>query len=312
MRLTWFVATAALVVGCSSTPRERAPEIERAYASEAPRATYRMVDPPPIPTPYHAMAQAWAPPSLGKRTLFLNRGGGLYRRGWENSSSNTSSLLFGSSARIPAYGGGAAAWSSLVACVTEKFSRWNVTVTDEDPGMVPHIEAVVGGRPSLLDLPPNVGGVAPMTMSGVTLERAVVYVFSDAIVGLERTCEIATHEIGHAIGLEHAYLCEDPMSYLQGCGAKAFQDKAAWCGESAPRACRNGGKQNSVQFLGARLGLAKAPPKVEPKSVEPPPVDVAPDPPSEDPGADPDDDAPPSGTREDPDEPEVEAEDHRG
>jgi hypothetical protein len=76
-------------------------------------------------------------------------------------------------------------------------------------------------------------------------------------------CEVVAHELGHAFGLEHEYLCKDPMTYLEGCGHKTFQDVAAPCGEDEPRACSGGGKQNSVQHLTQVLGLASDQPNID-------------------------------------------------
>src|SRR5262249_37290971 len=80
----------------------------------------------------------------------------------------------------------------------------------------------------------------------------------------ELMCEVTAQEVGHAFGMEHEYLCQDPMTYLHGCGAKTFQDMPAPCGEFMTRPCACGGaSQNSVQHLFSVLGPAeKVPPTV--------------------------------------------------
>ena len=54
----------------------------------------------------------------------------------------------------------------------------------------------------------------------------------------------------HAWGLEHEFKCEDPMTYLYGCGEKSFQDGDYPCGEYEARACECGGaSQNAYQYI---------------------------------------------------------------
>ncbi len=191
----------------------------------------------------------------GKRTIFLNGKGGTYKPGWDDSSKNVSSIP-SFTAQVPAYEKGAQSWSKLVACVQDQFSRFNVEVTDQDPGNVMHVEAVIGGVPGDVGMEDGVGGVSPMNDDCSMVEKAVVYIFSQVFNGPQVECEVAAQEIGHAIGLDHEYLCSDPMTYLDGCGKKTFQDKTVSCGEYSPRACMCGGKQNSVQFMYDRLGKA--------------------------------------------------------
>lgn len=218
------------------------------------------------------------------RTVFMNKAGGTYYPGSNNSSTNRSSIP-SAVASVPAYKKGDDRWKKLVACVKDKFSRFNITITDADPGDAPHIEAVVGGRPGNIGLGSGIGGIAPMTGSCSTavVERAVVYVFSEQFSSDQEECAVVAHEAGHSLGLDHEYLCEDPMTYLQGCGVKQFQDKATSCGTYSATSCGCGPKQNSVQHLLKWLGPAGSPPP------PPPPSDggAPPPPPAPDGGAPP-------------------------
>jgi hypothetical protein len=221
--------------------------------------------------------------SATKRTIFLNRHGGVYSYGADDAWNNRASVV-GSKATVAPYEKGDAAWAKLVACVRDELSRWDVVVTDANPGQVVHIEAVVGGGPQALGVGSGVGGLAPMSPTCAVVENAVVFVFSKQFADLTAECEMVTHELGHALGLDHEYLCEDPMTYLDGCGHKQFQDTAAPCGESVARSCQCGAKQSSVQHLTQVLGLAGNDPPPPPPPQDggpPPPQDSGPPPPQD-------------------------------
>ena len=206
--------------------------------------------------------------SRTRRTLFFNRRGGTYTAGDDDSSSNVSSVPSRTSS-VGAYEKGDAAWQQFMTCIRDQFARFDVEVTDVDPAAAAHVECVVGGRPSDVQMGAGVGGVAPMNEDCSMVERAVVYVFSRVFSDPQTECEVAAQEVGHAIGMDHEYLCQDPMTYLSGCGDKTFQDRLVSCGEYSARRCQCGEKQNSVQFMLERLG---------PSSGEPPPPPPPPPP----------------------------------
>ncbi|MBI4511217.1 MAG: Ig-like domain-containing protein [Deltaproteobacteria bacterium] len=221
-----------------------------AQSDEAPQGIYV-----PIPKPrVHAIPFG---PGPKHRVIFLNRSGGTFSPGNDDSSQNISSIPR-SVARIPPWSHGDEKWEEFVACMKDMFGRFDVEVTDVDPGATAHIEAVIGGTPGLVGLGSNVGGVAPMFLDCSVVERAVTYTFSEVFRGdPQSTCQVAAQEIAHSFGLDHEVLCEDPMTYLSGCGAKTFQDKDAPCGEKSARTCMCGGStQNSVQVLLSVLGPA--------------------------------------------------------
>lgn len=210
-------------------------------------------------------------------TLFLNRRGGTFTKGSSHSALDRSSLVPASSSRatLAPFAGDEAQWREIVDCVGDQFAPFNVRLTEEEPTSGKYIEVVFGDRPDALGLPWKVAGIAPMdTKHGRTIERAVVFIFTERL-GEERTgriCEVAAQEVGHAFGLDHEFLCEDPMSYLKGCsGTKVFQNIDARCGEHSPRDCSNGKKtQNSLQVLATKLGVRAG------FSLPPPAVDQAP------------------------------------
>ncbi len=185
--------------------------------------------------------------------IFMNRDGGTYTCGDNDSRSNSSTIACGASpANVGDWPGNDAEWSQFMACSVDLFSRFNVTITDVEPASGDYVEAVVGGSPQQVGMGGGVGGVAPY-QCGV-IPRAIVYAFADVYYGggnwWRDVCETAGQEVVHAFGLDHEFLCADPMTYLSGCGEKTFQDVNAQCGEFEPRACDcTGATQNSVQEM---------------------------------------------------------------
>lgn len=191
--------------------------------------------------------------AVSPRLLYLNANGGVYSPAAANHSGNDRSTLLAVDVDIPPFSGDAQAWSDLEACVERRFSRFGLMLTTRDPGDTPHIEAVIGGHPCQLALPDRVRGVSPLADDCTVLERAVVFVFAETIASPQVLCDVTVHEVGHALGLEHAYLCDDVMSYLR-CGQRSFQDEDARCGARSPTECVCQERQNSAAHLYETLG----------------------------------------------------------
>ncbi|HWO24758.1 MAG TPA: hypothetical protein VNO30_38720 [Kofleriaceae bacterium] len=214
----------------------------------------RQVLPAPPPSSVRAQARARS------RTIYLNRDGALLRPGDNDARLSTSSIVQEPTLLTP-WDIDDEMWTETVACVRELYARFDVTVTDEDPGDVPHIEAVFGGHPTDVGLPSNVAGVSPFTTDCGIIENSVVFTFTDVLPDDPRLmCEVMAQEIAHSFGADHELLAEDPMTYLDYPGERSFQDELASCGEDTPRPCGIDShvcwqKQNSVQLLGSRLGL---------------------------------------------------------
>lgn len=169
--------------------------------------------------------------------------------------------------KLRGYRGTSKSWTMLTRCVSKLFSPFDVRVTDiEPPAGTPYVMAVVGGRPKDVGHPYRVGGLAPF--NGDVVPGAVVFAFADELRNNTRaTCEVVGMEVAHAFGLDHAYACPDVMTYLQGCGKKAFRDLDARCGESKPRPCHGGGgTQNSFRHLMQVLGPHRPPEPAAAKS----------------------------------------------
>jgi MYXO-CTERM domain-containing protein len=196
------------------------------------------------------------------RVIYLNHTGALLRPGGNDSRTNYSSIV-DQQVQIPAWSTDAQTWADTVSCFRDLWSRFDVQVVDQDPGNVPHIEAIFGGSPTQVGLPSNVGGVSPFTTDCSIIENSIVFTFTAAIpnISSREACEIMAQEVAHSYGLDHELLASDPMTYLAYNGNRAFQDTIASCGEYQQRQCGIGGSvcrqnQNSVQLLLARVGEA--------------------------------------------------------
>ena len=198
-------------------------------------------------------------------TVYLNREGGTYTYGWpDDAATNQSSIIAVDRTSVSPFQHGDPSWNEIALCLVRIFEPYDVHVTEEDPGDSVHVEAVIGGDPMEVGLWPSVAGFAPFDCQ--PLPNSIVFVFTSWTSDTDPICKTAAQEIGHAFGLDHEILCDDPMTYLDGCGQAAFQDEDASCGEWNPRPCWCGGEtQNSHERLLELVG---------PHQLPPPPRDV--------------------------------------
>lgn len=229
----------AVYVGSPAQAGERPHGLYQVVPQELLAASSESSDPGVI---YHAT------PHL----LYINFDGGTYTPGNNNSSTNTSSII-NSTRQIQPWGSSSQR-AAVLACIKDQFAPFNITVTDQDPGSTQHIEGVVAGYPQDIGMQSGVGGVSPFTCG--VIDRSIAYTFAEVYGNATREiCETAAQEIAHSFGLDHEYLCQDPMTYLTNCGNKSFQDQDVSCGEYSARSCQCGGStQNSYQMLLSILG----------------------------------------------------------
>lgn len=194
-------------------------------------------------------------------TIYLNRAGELVTPGRNDSHAHTSSVV-AHTTQVPGWNPSQAEWDATVACMREIWAPFDMAVTDVDPGITPHIEAVFARSPVDLGLTSLIGGVSPIADDCSVIENSIVFAFADNLGNDPRMmCETMSQEVAHSYGLDHELLAADPMSYLPFDGPRGFQNADASCGEFSPRPCGQGPKscratQNSYQLLMARLGSA--------------------------------------------------------
>lgn len=256
---TLFAAAPAMAM----SPWEAA---DAAIETGHPVASY--ISLPMLEIQHHA--QIFGGPASSALPIYLNRFGGSYSCGNDDSATNVSSVVCGSNGGdVGSFSGSDSQWTFVRGCVQDMFAPFNVYVTDIEPTGLDYVEAVVGGVPGDAGMPNGVGGVAPFTCG--LIPNGIVYAFSDVYGNdMQGVCETVAQEVAHAFGLDHEFMCEDPMTYLGGCGEKSFQDVYAQCGEFEPRECQcgNADSQNSVQQMLQSLGASDGTPP------PPPPVDT--------------------------------------
>jgi hypothetical protein len=192
-------------------------------------------------------------------TVVLLRDGATAMPGEDDARQLRSSLLERGDLEwvdVPPFVGDDAEWHALIDCVRSEYGAFDVVIVDTPPEQGDYIGVTVGGAPSLLGFDDSVTGVAPW--NGHVIPRAMVFVFQTPDTTARALCETASHEIGHALGLDHSRDCSDLMSY-ESCGIKHFRDEAAACGEWDARTCANGhDEQSSANELARRLGRRAA------------------------------------------------------
>ncbi len=226
--------------------------------ADRPRGGYIVADPDLIeivPPPDRS-----APQDHTSNIIYLNGcfnpGDCTFSPGFDSSVSNTSSII-DQTVTLSAFNAGPTVWASVVECVRNTYKPFNIEITDVDPGAVPHFEAVVAGSPDEIGIGGPVGGVAPFGCG--VINNAVTYSFANIYGGyVPEICWTVAQESAHAFGLDHEFLCADPMTYLYECSDnKSFQDVAAPCGEDGARECYCGGAtQNSYQRIISHFGEA--------------------------------------------------------
>ena len=225
---------------------------------------------------------AGAPPS---RIIYLNRckSGCTIYSGNENALTQHSSIVGGTS-QLSAFPFNDATWAALVSCVKTTYAPFDITITDVDPGNVPHWEDIVAGTFSQIGgQQAGVVGVSPWTGSGDIIPNSITFSFAadpyyKQVDTVNTLCWTIAQETSHSFGLDHENYTPDPMTYNPGSLPKRFQNVAKPCGSDCPtqfgpqcpsgsqnRSCAGGAStQNSYTWLlGIFGGSTPTPPTVK-------------------------------------------------
>src|SRR6185312_14891039 len=120
-----------------------------------------------------------APATAAYNTIFLNRcaSGCAVKPGTNDDRVDTSDIVHASHV-LTAFPYGDDAWKSVVSCVRDTFSSFNVQITDVDPGTASHFEIMIGGSPTDLGFQSNVGGVSSNGCGQTYIPNALVFDFA--------------------------------------------------------------------------------------------------------------------------------------
>ncbi|MEZ4367710.1 MAG: MYXO-CTERM sorting domain-containing protein [Kofleriaceae bacterium] len=190
--------------------------------------------------------------------LFLNRcaQGCAIRTGGNDAYEDRSTIPTGDSTLSP-FSLGDEAWTAMLACVRATYAPYGVDVVDVEPTPGDaHVEIMVAGRPDEIGQDATTLGIAPLTSDCSPQVGVIGFAFANihAAGNPADLCATVAHEAGHVYGLDHAFECKDPMTYLTSCEGKVFLNLELPCGEfEGTRPCKCSGLQSSHERLTAAL-----------------------------------------------------------
>jgi hypothetical protein len=196
-----------------------------------------------------------------RHTIYLNRGGGTYTQGPDDSITNTSSVLTQTRVIAPATTVDAD-WTAVKSCVTAKLGPYQITITDVEP-VVEHVEVVVLDNGNQIGAPGLTAG-APATPCAGGFGTAAKNTIAYAVwlgTNANRCWDMAM-AIGYTLGLDNVLPCADLMSPNPSCdvAAKAFTGMDQQCGDTTARACRCGGQtQNAAARISENVNTSSCP-----------------------------------------------------
>lgn len=196
----------------------------------------------------HASSDAACAPSI----LYLNRNGGMYTHGNFDDASHNESVLLDGARTLPGWPRDDQEWGLMTDCIRSGLSSFAVTVTEQDPSPMSHVEIVFTtaywGTPSAETM------IIP---ASCRTDHQLEFVFSDSLPPTyARPCQMAL--IGYAemtANLSPGDDCKDILNLGMDCvPQREFLDETATCVDenNQPVACRCGGTtENPYQALSA-------------------------------------------------------------
>ena len=207
-----------------------------------------------------AAAEPVLGPAANTHVIFMNpcTNNCTVGSGTTNSLTDKSDIGHGT---LTAFSKGATEWASVMSCMRNTFARFNVTITDQDPGSTPHLEIMVAGTGSQVGMQSGVLGVADYACSGVgqgcsTFQsNALVFDFANdpayyesqyGLYGANDICATAAQEIAHTWALDHVVDNTDPLTYNSYNGIRQYKDNQK-CGSD----CQSGQSPLGLTCTGA-------------------------------------------------------------
>lgn len=194
------------------------------------------------------------------RIVFMNRYGGTYTDGPDDSVANTTpSAKTKTVLVIPPWNGDDAEWEMVVSCVRNTFAPFNVSVVESDPGAVDHQEIVVGGTAE--DIGGSGGAPVGVTASSCEAQpRNIAFILVEDLDGVDAAwvCRNAAYFVGYALGLvpvRSSGTCPDLMSFDQCVAPPTITDNNLQCADDGTSCeCGDQRTQNSYQRILAAVG----------------------------------------------------------
>jgi uncharacterized protein (TIGR03382 family) len=167
--------------------------------------------------------------------LFLNKctGNCTVRPGNTDNRSSVSDIA-NSTVTLTQFSQSDAVWGQVMSCMRNTFSRFNVTITDIDPGQTPHMEVMVAGVATELlgSQGQGVGGIADFPCGQIGscdafMPNALVFAFANDPYyngDPDNICSTAAQEIAHTWALDHVVDATDPMTYNNFSGIRQYKD----------------------------------------------------------------------------------------
>lgn len=175
--------------------------------------------------------------------VFLNRGGGTYTFGQDDSRQNTQPLDETTN-EIDAWDEldfRDQDYTKLKKCLDTKFADFNVEVTDQDPGTEDHIEIVFAPESAHILTTPSTVSVRYRSNCSV-LKNMTAFVSRTLVkstVDFSRACGAISQIVGRALGAESvieevdAGECTDAMdTKINGCPTAPFTKTPLKCGQA--------------------------------------------------------------------------------
>jgi hypothetical protein len=192
--------------------------------------------------------------SCRQQLVYLNRTGGTFNSGGYDDAINNLSVVVDSERVLPAWPHSDADWQDTAACITTALAPLQrITLTEQDPGAMPHIELVFttsywAG-----------GAMTHAIPASCRATHQIEFVFGNAIPTSARACHVAMQGFAQMTAqLSLGSECHDFVNNAQDCSTtRAFLDQTVDCVDTAnqPAACRCGGgsTQNTLEALEQRF-----------------------------------------------------------
>lgn len=181
--------------------------------------------------------------------LYLNRSGGTYEHGTADNAGLNQSTIVDAPLMLAPFPHDDVEWADAVACIRDALQPFPIQVTENDPGLGPHVELVFttsywAGSPGQTHAIPG----------GCFSRQELGFVFGNAIPTDARTCQIALIAFAQMTAkLSYGENCRDWVDRSMDCVQdRAFIDEDVPCvdANNQPIACRCGGTtQNTFRAL---------------------------------------------------------------